>query len=101
MSDFDYTQPHKIVNGTPVLLTSDEIAENAANDAAWLAAAPDRAKQAAARQITVLENQASMPRPVRDMLLASTTTNDAAKAKVQALSDQITQIAVSCGLRAS
>jgi len=32
--EFDYTQPHRIVDGVPVLMTADEIAARAAEEAA-------------------------------------------------------------------
>lgn len=41
---FDYSQPHKIVNGNPVALTDAEISARAVDDAAFVAAAPARAK---------------------------------------------------------
>lgn len=50
---FDYSQPHKMVDGEPVLLTSDEITAQAVVDAAWEAGAT---KRSALEQIRVLEN---------------------------------------------
>ncbi len=40
--DFDFNQPHKIVNGEPVYLTQEEIDARAAEEAAWAAQAGAR-----------------------------------------------------------
>lgn len=91
---FDYTQPHKIVDGVPVLLTADEIAEDQAREAAWEAGETRRTKAKAQDQIDQLERNSAMPRPVRDMLIASSVTNVNAKADIQALEDQIAALRI-------
>jgi hypothetical protein len=65
---FDYTQPNKIVDGMPVLLTVDEIAAKQASDAAWEAAQP---RVQALQQIAALEAKQTA-RMVRNAVVSST-----------------------------
>ena len=79
-------------SSTAVPLTADEITAFDTRDAAWAAAAADRAKAKVLAQIATLEGQASMPRPVRDMLLASPVVNASAKVAITALEAQIAEL---------
>jgi hypothetical protein len=59
MTDFDYSQPHKLVNGLPVLLTADEIAEQQARQAEWEAG---EQRRAIIQQIVELEAKVTQRR---------------------------------------
>ncbi len=72
MSDFDYSKPHRIVNGAAVLLTPEEIAARQAEEAAW----PQSDERKAALNAPVLAKLAALD---PKMLRALEENNDPAR----------------------
>lgn len=101
--DFDFSKPHKLVNGAPVLLTEAEIAERLANDTAWAADANKRINAAIDEQIRSLEvKSGGYMRGLREFMLAMAEVTRAAGGpdfmtnkgmqNVKALDDQIREL---------
>lgn len=64
--DFDFTKPHKIVNGEPVPLAADELAAKAAEEKAWLAAQP---KVQVLAQLSSIDTKLNAQRWAREGIL--------------------------------
>ena len=90
MKAFDFTKPHKVVNGLPVLLSADEAAAEQSRIESWQAEETSRLKVEVMGAIKEIETAAGPPRPLRDIVLKD--SNHGAYQKAVATEGQITAL---------